>query len=107
MMIRQSVPSTNTGAIQGRGYHKWGLAQSFDHIADMVDGWYKTYFKQLMVILYEDLNLPKLPGTITITDADAASSLLRKIVAVRMHDVMHSYVWIRQRANTALNLFPE
>jgi hypothetical protein len=86
----------------GVGWDKWALRQCMDHINDMVDGWYKTYFEQVATIWEADMTLPaKTP--VNDTYRTAISQMLKWATGVAPDDIMHSYAKIRQRANAALS----
>ena len=97
-----------------QGYHKWNLAQTFDIVDAMATGWYKTYFQYLCVILYEQMYMPDQldpsdPDHNTPADPFPAAFSKHKahITAVRELDIIHSYAFIRQEANTAVNNYPD
>jgi hypothetical protein len=89
------------------GNSLWALRKSFDLVDDMVEGWYKTYFKYVMVILAKDAYMPAQTPLASQTPADpfpaAFSSLMANVVAVRLYDIFHSYGYLRQEANGAVN----
>lgn len=90
-------------------YHQWNLEKAFGHVNAMATSWYKTYFKHLLVILYEFLTLPStkvahVAPDQTITPGDTypakASKLFAHVTAVRDLDITHSYAWLRRLART-------
>lgn len=89
-------------------FHLWNLKKSFDIINGMQTGWYKRHYQNLMVILWEALNLPdqtpKAQQTVPDTSAyrTAINSLLGKITGVRLHEIMHSYGLMRRYAEQNL-----
>lgn len=96
-------------------YHKWSLARSFDHINDMADGWYKAHFKRWASIYYQfyrienaaDYGITRDPGQPGDTLEAEISKLLAWVTAVRDDDIIHSYAFIRQEANSALDDYPD
>jgi len=94
-------------------YHKWSLKQTFDYVEAMADGWYKTQFERLCVILYRFFRVDHyqqygLSRTGDVADdfGVAVQDLLSKVAAVRDDDIIHSYAFIRQQANNKLSDYP-
>lgn len=95
-------------------YSKYSLRQSFDIVAKMATSWYKTEFQQLLTIywLYHkteraaEYGIVRAPGEPGDTFAAAISKLLSWVVAVRDSEIMHSYAFMRQEANSALRDYP-
>jgi hypothetical protein len=85
----------------GSGYvtfNKYSLKIWADHVDDMTDEtWYKTYFQQYIVIMYEYLNCPSQDDTVNFPIAFA--SLMSKVHAVSASDFFHSYAFERRLAN--------
>jgi hypothetical protein len=89
------------------GNSLWALRRSFDFVDDMAAAWYKTYFKYCMVILAKQQYLPAQTPLASQTPADpfpaAFSSMCTNVVAIRLLDIFHSYGFLRQVANGAVN----
>jgi hypothetical protein len=94
---------------QANSWHEWSMLDSFEYVNDMQAGWYKTLFQHLMVLLYEDMNMPpQIPlASQSLSTPDpfpaAFSKLMAKVVGVRLMDIFHSYGYLRQEANGAVN----
>jgi hypothetical protein len=84
----------------------WALRRTFDIIDDMADAWYKTYFKYIAVILAKLRYLPPQTALASQTPSDpfpaAFSSMCSNVVAIRLLDIFHSYGFLRQKANGAI-----
>lgn len=95
-------------------YSLWSLRRSFDLVDQMAEGWYRRHFEDLHTIYYqfyrcenrEDYGIIRAPGQGTDIFAGEISTLLSWVTAIRDQDVIHSYAFLRQQANTALNDYP-
>ncbi|WP_323789960.1 hypothetical protein [Thalassovita sp.] len=95
-------------------YHKWSLRKSFEIVDQMVPGWYRTYFEQLLTIYYQyhRIDNPGAYGIVRTPDQPEdtfkgeITKLLSWVTALRDDDILHSYAFVRQEANTALNDYP-
>lgn len=90
-------------------WHRFSLLDSMEIIDTMVDGWYKTYFKQYMVILYELIYLPaqlEQSDPNWNTEADlfppAFSTMMSHVWAMEADQITHSWAWLRIQANGAV-----
>lgn len=95
-------------------YSLWSLRRSFDLVDQMAEGWYRRRFEDLLTIYYQfhrcenlaDYGIIRAPGQGSDTFAGEISTLLSWVTAIRDADVIHSYAFLRQQANTALNDYP-
>lgn len=88
-------------------YNLFNLRYSFDRVNAMPDSWYKTYYQYALTILAELHYLPDQIPLLEQTPADpfpaAFSSMMAHVTAVRELDIMHSYAFMRQQANSAVS----
>jgi hypothetical protein len=88
---------------QTESWHKWNLRKSMDYINAMQTSWYKTYFQQYIVCIKEYMYMPDQTVLAAQTPDDpypaAFASMMSKVTALRLSDIIHSYAFMRQEAN--------
>lgn len=88
------------------GYSTNNLKRIFDIVNRMEAGWYKTLYQQWATILWE---FESLPAQTPLLEQDASdpfpvafSKLMSHVTGVRDSDIMHSYAFMRQQANSVV-----
>lgn len=87
-------------------WHRFSCLDSMEIVNDMVDGWYKTYFKKLLVVLYEKIYLPQQTPLAQQDETDpfpaAFSSMMSHAWSLQQYDITHAWGWVRVEANGAV-----
>lgn len=79
--------------------HRYSLYNSMLIVDQMVDGWYKTYFEQQLLINYQFMFLPTKPTSgWAVGDAYdlALTQLMKDVVSLTRDQVVHSYAYLRR-----------
>lgn len=82
--------------------HRFSLYDSMLIVDQMVDGWYKDYFEQQLLINYQYMYLPDKPDSPAVGDAYdlALTQLMKDVVSLTRDQIVHSYAYLRRLCNS-------